>query len=132
MDTFNELYAVPGLCDSIGMEKAMQFIRIASRLKDSINTAQHPTHNASEASDEIPNKTCESSLRDRYACRFCGRNILETTSDHGFHSGQLRFYRPRPGFQVTPALSRGTLCHLIAPWHLEAGRMWVSSSITTF
>ena len=31
MDTFNEIYAqlsaVPGLCDSIGMEKGMQFIR---------------------------------------------------------------------------------------------------------
>ncbi|KAJ7740795.1 hypothetical protein B0H16DRAFT_1273942, partial [Mycena metata] len=39
---------------SIGMEKAIKFIRMASRLKDSITSAQRPTHDASQAPDEIP------------------------------------------------------------------------------
>ncbi|KAJ7701076.1 hypothetical protein B0H17DRAFT_1195372 [Mycena rosella] len=44
MDTFNEIYtqldSVPGLCDTIGTEKGMQFIRLAARLKDAIITAR--------------------------------------------------------------------------------------------
>jgi hypothetical protein len=58
MDTFNEIYAslsaVPGLCDSIGMEKGMQFIRLAARLKDKIITAQPPSHDAAEPPADIP------------------------------------------------------------------------------
>ncbi|KAJ6456990.1 hypothetical protein C8R47DRAFT_1082234 [Mycena vitilis] len=61
MDNFNEIYAqlnsVPGLCDSLGMEKAMEFIRIGARLKDtkdSILVAQPPHHDAAEAPESIP------------------------------------------------------------------------------
>ncbi|KAJ7444455.1 hypothetical protein FB451DRAFT_75782, partial [Mycena latifolia] len=58
MDNFNEIYAtlstVPGLCDSIGMEKAMAFVRLAGRLKDTITTAQPPSHDAAEAPQELP------------------------------------------------------------------------------
>ncbi|KAJ7715127.1 hypothetical protein B0H16DRAFT_1435194 [Mycena metata] len=58
MDNFNEIHAtlstVPGLCDSLGMEKAMAFVRLAGRLKDAITTAQPPSHNAAEPPDELP------------------------------------------------------------------------------
>lgn len=58
MDTFNELYAqlstVPGLCDSIGMEKGMAFIRLAARLKDAIIAAQPAKHDANQAPEDIP------------------------------------------------------------------------------
>ncbi|KAJ7473207.1 hypothetical protein FB451DRAFT_1174869 [Mycena latifolia] len=58
IDNFNEIYAtlstVPGLCDSIGMEKAMAFVRLAGRLKDTITTAQPPSHDAAEAPQELP------------------------------------------------------------------------------
>ncbi|KAJ7629156.1 hypothetical protein DFH06DRAFT_1141160 [Mycena polygramma] len=60
MDNFNEIHAalssVPGLCESIGMEKAMVFVRLASRLKDSILAAQPPSHPADTAptASEIP------------------------------------------------------------------------------
>ncbi|KAF8217995.1 hypothetical protein K438DRAFT_1747239 [Mycena galopus ATCC 62051] len=60
MDTFNEIHAqlskIPGLCESIGMEKAMQFVRIASRLKDSITVAQPPRHDATEPPELIPDE----------------------------------------------------------------------------
>ncbi|KAJ7717626.1 hypothetical protein DFH07DRAFT_785115 [Mycena maculata] len=59
MDTFNEIYAalnaVPGLCESIGMEKGMAFVRLAARLKDAtITTAQSANHDATETPDELP------------------------------------------------------------------------------
>ncbi|KAJ6525243.1 hypothetical protein DFH09DRAFT_936833 [Mycena vulgaris] len=58
MDTFNEIYAqlsaVPGLCDTLSMEKGMQFVRLAARLKDTIITAQPPSHDAHEAPEGLP------------------------------------------------------------------------------
>ncbi|KAJ7862197.1 hypothetical protein B0H13DRAFT_1900205 [Mycena leptocephala] len=51
---YASLSAVPGLCDSIGMEKGMQFIRLAARLKDKIITAQPPSHGAAEPPADIP------------------------------------------------------------------------------
>ncbi|KAJ6522814.1 hypothetical protein DFH09DRAFT_938254 [Mycena vulgaris] len=58
MDTFNEIYvqlsAVPGLCDTLGMEKGMQFVRLAAHLKDTIITAQPPSHDTHEAPEGLP------------------------------------------------------------------------------
>jgi hypothetical protein len=58
MDTFNEIHAklssVPGLCDSIGMEKSMAFVRMTARLKDAITLAQPPHHDAGEAPELLP------------------------------------------------------------------------------
>lgn len=46
MDNFTEIYkqltAVPGLCDSIGMEKSMKFILLAASWKDAILALQQP------------------------------------------------------------------------------------------
>ncbi|KAF7324005.1 hypothetical protein MKEN_00622500 [Mycena kentingensis (nom. inval.)] len=60
MDTWNEIYrhlsAVPGLCNSIGMEKGMQFVRMAARLKDAIITAQPPSANPEAPPDHLPPK----------------------------------------------------------------------------
>ncbi|KAJ7445993.1 hypothetical protein B0H11DRAFT_2086199 [Mycena galericulata] len=57
MDTFNEIYAqlstVLGVCDTIGMEKGMQFVRLAARLKDTILAAQPTSHDAADAPEEI-------------------------------------------------------------------------------
>ncbi|KAJ7699251.1 hypothetical protein B0H17DRAFT_926597 [Mycena rosella] len=58
MDTFTGIYAkltaVPGLCDSIGMEKAMEFVRLAARLRDTITVVQSKDHDVEEASEQIP------------------------------------------------------------------------------
>ncbi|KAJ7749039.1 hypothetical protein DFH07DRAFT_1035364 [Mycena maculata] len=58
MDTFNEIYAalnaVPGLCESIGMEKGMVFVRLRAHLKDAITTAQLANHDATETPNELP------------------------------------------------------------------------------
>ncbi|KAJ7753803.1 hypothetical protein B0H16DRAFT_1459276 [Mycena metata] len=48
------LSAVPGLCDSIGMEKGMAFVRLAGRLKDAITVSQPPTHDAADAPEHLP------------------------------------------------------------------------------
>jgi hypothetical protein len=50
---------VPGLCDSIGMDKAIQFIRIAAHLKDAITASQPPHHDATAAPDTIPDNIQE-------------------------------------------------------------------------
>ncbi|KAF7374996.1 Integrase catalytic domain-containing protein [Mycena sanguinolenta] len=56
--TFNEIHArlsaIPGLCDAMGMEEAMQFMRLAARLKDSILAAQPPSHPSEKPPEEIP------------------------------------------------------------------------------
>lgn len=56
---FNELYNIlqqtPGLTESIGMEKAMRFVRLAAKLKDEIITSQPPKHNAETIPEKIPN-----------------------------------------------------------------------------
>ncbi|KAJ7676359.1 hypothetical protein B0H17DRAFT_1139928 [Mycena rosella] len=58
MDTFTGIYvkltAVPSLCDSIGIEKAMEFVRLAARLRDTITVAQSKDHDAEEAPEQIP------------------------------------------------------------------------------
>ncbi|KAJ7753527.1 hypothetical protein B0H16DRAFT_769352 [Mycena metata] len=58
MVNFNEIYAtlsaVPGLCDSIGMEKVMVFVRLVGRLKGAITVDQLPTHNATDAPEHLP------------------------------------------------------------------------------
>lgn len=45
---------VPGLKEAIGMDKAMAFVRLASRLKDEIILAQEATHNPSQTPAELP------------------------------------------------------------------------------
>ncbi|KAF7322243.1 hypothetical protein HMN09_00001400 [Mycena chlorophos] len=58
MDTFTDIYkqlnAVPGLCDSIGMEKAMAFIQMGARLKDAITIAQPPNFQGDTPPSELP------------------------------------------------------------------------------
>ncbi|KAJ7051020.1 hypothetical protein C8F01DRAFT_1343341 [Mycena amicta] len=58
MDTFNDIYkhlnAVPGLCDSVGMEKSIAFICLAARLKDTIIVVQPPTYDATTPPLELP------------------------------------------------------------------------------
>ncbi|KAJ7770686.1 hypothetical protein B0H16DRAFT_1685920 [Mycena metata] len=58
MDNFNKidatLSAVPGLCNSIRMEKGIAFVRLAGRLKDAITVAQPPTHDAADAPEHLP------------------------------------------------------------------------------
>jgi hypothetical protein len=62
-DTFNEIHtmleAVPGLSSTIGMEKAMSFVRLATKLKDEILSKQKVGHNASEAPDVLPENVKE-------------------------------------------------------------------------
>ncbi|KAF7308041.1 hypothetical protein MKEN_01166400 [Mycena kentingensis (nom. inval.)] len=58
MDTFTEIYkrlsVVPGLCDTIGMEKSIAFIRMAAKLKEAIIIAQPPNHNPDAPPDTLP------------------------------------------------------------------------------
>ena len=62
-DTFNEIHtmleAVPGLSSTIGMEKAMSFVRLATKLKDEILSKQKVGHDASEAPDILPENVKE-------------------------------------------------------------------------
>jgi hypothetical protein len=44
----------PGLSAGIGMEKAMLFVRLATRLKDEILSKQKPEHNPDEPPDTLP------------------------------------------------------------------------------
>ncbi|KAJ7870361.1 hypothetical protein B0H13DRAFT_1046414, partial [Mycena leptocephala] len=53
-EVFLFLSRVPGLKEAIGMDKAMSFVRLASRLKDEIILAQEATHNPSQAPSELP------------------------------------------------------------------------------
>ncbi|KAJ7884428.1 hypothetical protein B0H13DRAFT_2537394, partial [Mycena leptocephala] len=48
------LSKVPGLAESVSMEKAMMFVRLAARLKDEIILAQHSTYDPTSAPQEIP------------------------------------------------------------------------------
>ncbi|KAJ7877878.1 hypothetical protein B0H13DRAFT_1631479 [Mycena leptocephala] len=48
------LSKVPGLKESVGMDKAMSFVRLASRLKDEILLAQDSMHDPSLAPTDIP------------------------------------------------------------------------------
>ncbi|KAJ7602958.1 hypothetical protein DFH06DRAFT_1257773 [Mycena polygramma] len=58
MSTMDEVLAflsqVPGLKESIGMDKATAFVRLASRLKDEIVLAQPSTYDPSTAPSELP------------------------------------------------------------------------------
>ncbi|KAF7297871.1 hypothetical protein HMN09_01007900 [Mycena chlorophos] len=51
---YEKLKAVPGLCDVIGMEKGMQFVRMAARLKDAILAAQPPTGPSETPPERLP------------------------------------------------------------------------------
>lgn len=57
-DTFEKIYellkARPGLSGAIGIENAMSFIRLATRLKEEILFKQPPGHDPSEPPDELP------------------------------------------------------------------------------
>ncbi|KAJ7190144.1 hypothetical protein GGX14DRAFT_580107 [Mycena pura] len=53
-EIFKFLSQVPGLKESVGMDKAMSFVRIAARLKDEIIVAQPPTYDPSTAPSELP------------------------------------------------------------------------------
>ncbi|KAJ7788390.1 hypothetical protein B0H13DRAFT_2395046 [Mycena leptocephala] len=58
MSSMEEVYEflskVPGLKESVGMDKVMSFVRLASRLKDEISLAQDATHDPSQAPSELP------------------------------------------------------------------------------
>ncbi|KAK7049060.1 hypothetical protein R3P38DRAFT_2505145 [Favolaschia claudopus] len=58
MSSMDEVYQflsrVPGLKEGIGMDKAMAFIRLASRLKDEIILAQNSTYDPAQPPSEIP------------------------------------------------------------------------------
>jgi hypothetical protein len=58
MASFDELYsrlqAMPGLSASIGIEKAMSFIRLAAQLKNEILHVQEPTYNVNEPPSSLP------------------------------------------------------------------------------
>jgi len=57
-DTFDAIYDLlkkhPGLSGVIGIEKAMTFIRLTTRLKDEILFKQRPGHDPNEPPDELP------------------------------------------------------------------------------
>jgi hypothetical protein len=53
-DIYDTLRAVPGLSGSIGMEKAMQFIRLAALLKGEISVAQSTKYDATAAPETLP------------------------------------------------------------------------------
>ena len=57
-DNLDEIHDVlkkyPGLSAGIGMEKAMLFVRLATRLKDEILSKQKPEHNPDEPPDTLP------------------------------------------------------------------------------
>lgn len=58
LDSFNDIYAmldqVPGLASSIGMEKGMAFVRIATRLRDEIISKQKAGYDPSEPPKTLP------------------------------------------------------------------------------
>lgn len=58
MDNFTEIYkqltAVPGLCDSIGMEKSMKFILLAASWKDVILALEPPLQEVHEPPVTLP------------------------------------------------------------------------------
>jgi hypothetical protein len=58
MYTISEIYQslcqTPGLVDSIGIEKAMKFIRLTTKLKDEITISQPPQYDPSSAPEELP------------------------------------------------------------------------------
>ena len=57
-DNFNEILGLleqcPGLPGAIGMEKAMVFVRLATRLKDEIISKQKPGQDPSQPPDMLP------------------------------------------------------------------------------
>jgi hypothetical protein len=62
-DTFDTIYELlkqyPGLSGTIGMEKGMTFVRLATRLKDEILLLQRPGHNPEEPPDRLPENVSE-------------------------------------------------------------------------
>ena len=62
-DTFNEIHAmleaIPGLSSAIGMEKAMTFVRLATRLKDEVLSKQKVGHDANDPPDLLPENVKE-------------------------------------------------------------------------
>jgi hypothetical protein len=57
-DNFNEILRLleqcPGLPSEIGMEKAMLFVRLATRLKDEIVSKQKPGHDPTQPPELLP------------------------------------------------------------------------------
>jgi hypothetical protein len=57
-DTFDDIHELlkksPGLSSTIGMEKSMTFIRLATRLKDEILSKQKPSHDPSKTPETLP------------------------------------------------------------------------------
>jgi hypothetical protein len=57
-DNFNDILELleqcPGLPGAIGMEKAMAFVRLATRLKDEITSKQKPGHDPNQPPDMLP------------------------------------------------------------------------------
>jgi hypothetical protein len=62
-DSFNEIHDMlgqfPGLSDSIGMEKGMAFVRLATRLKDEIVSRQKAGYEPTEPPDSLPENVQE-------------------------------------------------------------------------
>lgn len=62
-DSFSEIHAIldriPGLVNSIGMEKGMAFIRLATQLKDEIASKQKVGYDVSEPPHTLPHNVHE-------------------------------------------------------------------------
>jgi hypothetical protein len=62
-DSFSEIHAmleqVPGLTSSIGMEKGMQFVRLATRLRDEIVSKQKAGYDPSKPPQTLPENVHE-------------------------------------------------------------------------
>ncbi|KAF7378197.1 hypothetical protein MSAN_00244300 [Mycena sanguinolenta] len=76
------LSKVPGLVESITMEKAMAFVRLASRLKDEIILAQKSTYDPSSAPSDIPEHVrsflgCATGMSDEFVAG-CWEAFSET------------------------------------------------------
>jgi hypothetical protein len=63
MDSFTDIHAmleqVPGLASSIGMEKGMAFVRLATRLKDEILSKQKAKHDPGQPPQTLPENVSE-------------------------------------------------------------------------
>lgn len=122
MDTFNEIHAqlstVPYLCDSIGMEKGMEFVRLAARLKAAILTAQAPSHDAQDPPAQLPDfigSFLGSALGIPMdyvdGCWKAFSNVIWTCDDNGKTKGSDAEAFKRHGLDdLLGSLSLSTLC----------------------
>ncbi|KAJ7921546.1 hypothetical protein B0H13DRAFT_2415239, partial [Mycena leptocephala] len=80
------LRKIPGLAESISMEKAMAFVRLAARLKDEIILAQKSTYDPSNAPSDLPENVksflgCATDMPDEFVSG-CWAAFSETIWDY--------------------------------------------------